>query len=221
VVVAYVLYVGSNTKWFKRKFKGWKERMKAFRRFFPKTIRYTLVFLIVYSLLIISLKEVALYERSDWSKVESDQAIPNGFYEYVYCVDNNDTAYKVVNMAMLTGNDEYLYLNKSEVHLSDNLTWANFSFNKDQAESRVKHLVDNEGSQVITYFVYRINLTKDGAKVQVYDARRELVGSTIPQSEGYVFVFKDGLDKFKAYPDSAYAGENSVLSGEIPSYKFE
>ena len=221
VVVAYIIYQVSHTKWFKSKYRDLDLRMPRFRCIFERSHKFVLVFIIVYLVAMVGFKEACLYNRSDWDKVESDQAIPNGFYKYVYCVDKNDTVYKVVNMDVLAGSDEYLFLKKSDVICNDNMSWSNFSFTQTQLEARVKGLVENEGTQVIKYFTFRINLTKDGAKVRVFDARRELVGSTIPQNEGYVFVFKTGLSEFKAYYDSEYMGENSVLNAQIPSYRFE
>jgi inner membrane protein len=215
IIAGFVLYQVLKWERFKKRY---GEKLKNFRQAFPKIVRYTFVFLCVYLLLLGLAKGIALHSRGDWDDLEFVEAVPNGFYQYVYCVDYNETHWKVVDYGMLSGNEDILYIEKIQISVDDASEIEAMNLTVSRVVDRCEELAKGDHNQIMKYFTYKIKVDGDGViEVNVFDARREGASTRITQSTGFIFEFRDGdLRDFKAYLDTHGYGQE-----EVPSFRFE
>ena len=215
VIAGFVLYQVLKWERFKKRY---GERLKTFRQMFPRAVKFVFIFLCVYLLALSVAKGIGLYSREDWNDVEYSEAVPNGFYQYVYCVDYNETHWKVVDYGMLSGNEDVLYIEKTQISVADTLELEVMNLTVSRVVDRCEELAKGDHDQIMRCFTYRIKVEEDGTvEVNVYDARREGASTRITQSTGFIFEFKKGdLEDFKAYLDTHGYGQ-----GKMPSYRFE
>jgi len=216
-LIVYIIYYLVNSEKYRKK-RG--EKCLRLRKHFGGITKYTFAFLCVFILVLFAGKGIGLYSRAGWKDANYNETVTYGMYRYVYCMDHNDTHWKVVSFRIFSTDEDISYVEKVGISKNDTIRLLDFDLTVDEVVKRCSGLLDTraENDQILDYYVLKIGMKDNNTiKVNTYDARMYATGSSHSHSGGYVFEFLNGeLDNFKAYH-----GGGGFDRGKIPKYEFE
>jgi len=216
IIIYIVHYVASSEKY--RKKRG--EKCLRLRKHYGGIVKYTFAFLCVFILVLFAGKGIGLYSRAGWKDADYNETIAYGMYRYVYCMDHNDTHWKVVSFRIFSRSEETTFVEKVAISDNDTIQLSYLSLSVDDVVNQCSELLDTraENDQILDYYIYKISMkSNDTLLVNANDARMYATGSTHSHSSGYVFEFVNGeLENFEARH-----GGGGFDRGNIPKYEFE
>ena len=216
-IIVYIVYYIANSEKYRKK-RG--EKYLRLRKNFGGIVKYTFVFLCVFILVLFAGKGIGLYSRVGWENADYNETVGYGMYRYVYCMDHNETHWKVVSFRIFSRSEETTFVEKVAISDNDTIRLSDLDLAVDDVVKRCSGLLDTraKNDQILDYYVLKISMKNNNTvKVNAYDARMYATGSTHSHSGGYLFEFENGeLENFKARH-----GGGGFDRGNIPKYEFE